>query len=435
MFTNTHQVLLRAWQLLAIELCDFVSTTKELEQPLIDLVESCLEANIEPGFRTPIFTKIICERAEFAFVIMRRLQQSISTANSASHFDRILGLAWKSIHPSTSEFRHSLATANVGYYRSLLRILYIALHSKSTNTKEQLSTAMAYTILDILNLVVAKGFKDLATAAHDFPETTNPDDIALITAILQAALKLKGIEIIHSGLSIHIHESGTIRVATTLFSWSEQLAIDGDPVYGELSALFLLELSSVQIIAEQLAVEGILELLVNSSLSNKIRQGVSPTSDPRLYAIWNRGLLPITLNLLTHIGPRIAREVVAFLQYFGPQLENAVSAWQSHTMVTLSAVNEATTIVMLMTILVRMGVKVDSEGSGQGLKFDKATLCEQVDYLLTHKTFLKTLIMPTNLEEEEMMKRGDAEDNELTEKVLNDMAILQGLLSDDEAEE
>jgi nuclear pore complex protein Nup188 len=417
---------------LAIELCDFVSTSKELEQPLIDLVESCLAANIESGFRTPIFTKIICERAEFAFVIMRRLQQSISTANSASHFDRILDLAWKSILPGP-EFRQSLATANVGYYRPLLRILYIALHSNST--KEQLSTAMAYTILDILNLVVTKGFKDLATAAHDYPETTNPDDIALITAILQAALKLKGIEIIHSGLSTHIHENGTIRVATTLFSWSEQLAIDGDPVYGELSALFLLELSSVQIIAEQLAVEGILELLVNSSLSNKIRQGVSPTSDPRLYAIWNRGLLPITLNLLTHIGPRIAREVVAFLQYFGPQLENAVSAWQSHTMVTLSAVNEATTIVMLMTILARMGVKVDSEGSAQGLKFDKATLCEQVDYLLTHKTFLKTLIMPTNLEEEEMMKRGDSEDNELTEKVLNDMAILQGLLSDDEAEE
>ncbi|KAH8147426.1 uncharacterized protein LAJ45_08582 [Morchella importuna] len=430
---DSQVVLLRAWQLLAMELCDFVSTTKELEQPLIDLVESCLAANIESGFRTPIFTKIICERAEFAFVIMRRLQQSISTANSASHFDRILGLAWKSIQSSSSEFRQSLATANVSYYRSLLRILYIALYSNST--KEQLSTAMAYTILDILNLVVTKGFKDLATAAHDYPETTNPDDIALITAILQAALKLKGMEVVHSGLGIHIHENGTIRVATTLFSWSEQLAIDGDPVYGELSALFLLELSSVQIIAEQLAVEGILELLVNSSLSNKIRQGVSPTSDPRLYAIWNRGLLPITLNLLTHIGPRIAREVVAFLQFFGPQLENAVSAWQSHTMVTLSAVNEATTIVMLMTILARMGVKVDSEGSGQGLKFDKATLCEQVDYLLTHKTFLKTLIMPTNLEEEEMMKRGDAEDNELTEKVLNDMAILQGLLSDDEAEE
>lgn len=431
---DSQVVLLRAWKLLAMELCDFVSTSKELEQPLIDLVESCLVANIENGLPTPIFRIIVCERAEFAFVIMRRLQQSISGANAASQFDRILELSWRAIQSSSPDFRKALATADAGYYRSLLRILYVALHSNAA--KEKMSTGMAYLILDILNLVVTNGFKDLATAAHAYPETANPEDMALVTAILQAALKLKGMEVIHSGLSIHIQENGTIRAATTLFSWSEQLATDGDPVYGELSALFLLELSSVQIIAEQLAVEGILELLVNSSLSNKIRQGVSPTSDPRLYAIWNRGLLPIALNLLTHIGPRMAREVVAFLQYFGPQLENAVSAWQSHTMVTLSAVNEATTIVMLMTILARMGVKVDSKGSGQGLKFDKAALYEQVDYLLTHKTFLKTLIVPTNIEEEEMMKRGDSEDNELTEKVLNDMTVLQGLLlSEDEVEE
>lgn len=416
-----------------MELCDFVPTNKELEQPLVEVVENCLMANIETGLPSPIFKTIVCERAEFAFVILRRLQQAIPGSNGASQFDRILELAWKAIHTSAPEFRQALATADVTYYRSLLRILYIALHSNASKAKQ--STEMAYTILDILNLVVTKGFRDLATAAHSHPGTTNPEDIALVTAILQAALRLKGMEAIHGGLSSHIEDNGTIRAATTLFSWSEQLGTDGDPVYGELSALFLLELSSVQMIAEQLASEGILELLINSSLSTRIRQGVSPTSEPRLYAIWNRGLLPIALNLLKHIGPRIAREVVAFLQYFGPQLENTITAWQNHTIVTLSSVNEATTIVMLMTILARMGVRVGTEASGQGLKFDKAALGEQVDYLLSHRNFLKTLIVPTNMEEEEMMKREDGEENELIEKIASGMGMLQGLLTEDEAEE
>lgn len=416
-----------------MELCDFVSTSKELEQPLVEVVESCLTANIETGLPSPIFKTIVCERAEFAFVILRRLQQAIPGANAASQFDRILELAWNAIVNSAPEFRQALATADVTYYRSLLRILYIALHSNAAKAKQ--STKMAYMILDILDLVVTKGFRDLATAAHAHPGTTNPEDIALVTAILQAALKLNGIEVIHGGLSSHIGDNGSIRAATTLFSWAEQLGSDGDPVYGELSALFLLQLSSVAVIAEQLAVEGILELLINSSLSAKIRQGVSPTSEPRLYAIWNRGLLPLALNLLTHIGPRIAREVVAFLQYFGPQLENTITSWQNHSIITLSSVNEATTIVMLMTILGRMGIKVSTEAGGQGLKFDKAALIESVDYLLSHRNFLKTLIVPTNLEEEEMTKKGDAEENELIEKVASGMAMLQGLLTEDEAEE
>ncbi|KAL7271823.1 hypothetical protein RUND412_005392 [Rhizina undulata] len=422
---DSQVVLMRAWRLLAMELCDFVAANKDLEKPLVEVIENCLQANIETGLPPPIFTTIVCERAEFAFVIMRRLQQSLPSVDSL--FDGILGLAWKAIQSSSSNFRRALATADARHYRSLLRILYIALNANVTKPKHSVETT--YMILDILNLVVTKGFKDLATAAHNHPDRANPEDIALVTAILQAALKLKGMETIHGGLSMHIADNGTIRAATTLYSWAEQLAVGDDPVYGELSTLFLLELSSVPIIAEQLAVEGILELLVSSSLSGKIRQGVSPTSDPRLHAVWSRGLLPIALNLLAHIGPRIGREVAAFLTYFSNQIESCVESWKKPNVVTLSTVNEATTLVMLMEILGKLSVPVT------GVKFDKAVLTEGVDYLLSHRNYLATLVVPTSVEEDAALRREGEGGNELVTKVIAGMVLLQGLLGDDEMEE
>jgi len=444
-----------------MELCDFVSTNRELEQPLVDVVEKCLQANIETGLPPPIFKTIVCERAEFAFVILRRLQQSMQGANG--QFDRILELAWKAIYTSATEFRQALATADVGYYRSLLRIIYLVLHANASKPNQ--TTESAYMVLDILNLVVAKGFKELASATHTHSEVANPEDIALVTAILQASLKLPGISIIHDSLATHIAENGTIRAATTLYSWSERLATENrtttathvanadanDPIYGELSLLFLLELSTIPVLANQLATEGILDQILTSPLTAHIaRQSANPASSPRLHAIWTRALLPLSLNLLVHIGSRIAREVYAFLSFFAPQLRATITAWKARTVVTLAAVNEAVSIAMVLAVLGRM---MGLAGGGASLDgFDKAALVEEVEYLLSHRNYLKSLVAATNKDEEEMLRREEeADGNEngngnggggggsveggLVAKVTTGLGVLQGLLAEDEGED
>ncbi|CAZ84016.1 unnamed protein product [Tuber melanosporum] len=453
---DSQVVLLRAWKLLSMELCDFVSANRELEQPLVDVVERCLQANIETGLPPPIFKTIVCERAEFAFVILRRLQQAMQGANG--QFDRILELAWKAIYTSATEFRQALATADVGYYRSLIRIIYLVLHANASKPNQ--TTESAYMVLDILNLVVAKGFKELASATHTHSEAANPEDIALVTAILQASLKLPGISIIHDSLATHMAENGTIRAATTLYSWSERLAMESrtttttraanananDPIYGELSLLFLLELSTIPALANQLATEGILDQILTSSLTAHIaRQSVNPAGSPRLYAIWTRALLPLSLNLLVHIGPRIAREVHAFLSFFAPQLRATITAWKARTVVTLAAVNEAVSIAMVLAVLGR----IMGAGGGACLDgFDKAALVEEVEYLLSHKNYLKSLVAATNKEEEEMLRReeeadangngnggGGSVEGGLVVKVTTGLGVLQGLLAEDEGED
>jgi len=476
------QVLMRAWRLLALELCPLAPQHADLSKSLVGVVESCLTANTEVGQLPPGITKIIhTERAEFAFIIMRKLSQRPIKPDTGALYEGVLKSVWKAILCEKTDFRKALSTSeDIAYFRSLLRIAYMALVAQQSRT-EAVPVAVCYIILDMLDLIVAQGFKDLAQAAQSNPDTTNPEDIALITGILQASLRLKGIEVIHSGLGMHVGEQGTIRAATTLYSWAEQIGVSqngyNDPVYGELAVLFLLELSYVPLLAEQLAVERILGLLVTSSLSHTISNFMAsglnnPVHFPRLHNIWARGLLPILVNLLSAIGPRIGPDVVQFLSFFGRQIEGLVESWhQQGNPITLPGVRETSTLVGILEILRSWGVSIPSPktkflGNGEdtemgnsigptggisgqlhsvfggesntitvdGIRFDKGTVLEGVEYLLNHKNYLASLVVPTTQEEEEEnsaveepKEKGGV--NKLEEKVIKEMDVLRKLLT------
>lgn len=355
-------------------------------------------------------------------MIVQKLHQALPDSDL---FDRIFIAALRAIQSSTAEFRHALITAGMDYYRSLLRIIYIAL--RATAMQEKHSLEFGLLVIDLLDLVVAKGFKDLVQAAHRHPGSANPQDIALVTGILQAALRIQGINEIPTGLANHLHENQTIRAATTLFSWAEQLAdgSDGDPIYGELSVLFLLELSSVPVIAEQLALENILEVLMSTTLAARITQGVTPLSNPRLHTIWSRGLLPLALNLLTNIGTRYGREIVTFVKFFAPQIRTALQGWQKPAVIVLPAVNEVISICMLVVIVHRMGGKQELAA----INMPTNLAAEGVEHLLSHRKYLKSLVAATSEEEEEMLR--NEEEGGFVDKVVKGLETVQGLLQDD----
>ena len=56
------------------------------------------------------------------------------------------------------------------------------------------ATAISQTILSILDIIVARGFRTLVSFIHDSETSVLPDDVALLTAILQACLCVPGIE-------------------------------------------------------------------------------------------------------------------------------------------------------------------------------------------------------------------------------------------------
>ena len=210
---------------------------------------------------------------------------------------------------------------------------------------------------------------------------------------------------------------------------------------------------------------------------------------PRLHNIWARGMLPIIVNLLTAIGPRIGPDVVRFLGFFGRQVEGLVDSWgQRGNPVTLAAVRETGRLVGLLEILRAWGVDIPApKGQGKigsgggsmdldivtirpqspftafdvfggpqfvdvtlGVRFDKSTVLEGVEYLLNHRNYLASLVVPTTQEEgeenvvpvEKAAGVGCADNkaaaaaaatvggvSKLVEKVIKEMDVLRRLLT------
>lgn len=119
-----------------------------------------------------------------------------------------------------------------------------------------------------------------------------------------------------------------------LYSWSDSLAIDGDPVYGELSILFLLELSTIPPMAEQLAIDGVLGQISAANITAYLRRGVvnalvDSAGVQRCYNIWVRGILPLLLNILDAVGTSIGTEVAIFINQFPNLLKQACEAFDT----------------------------------------------------------------------------------------------------------
>jgi nuclear pore complex protein Nup188 len=239
-------------------------------------------------------------------------------------------------------------------------------------------------------------------------------------------LRIPAVETVHLRICEQFVDRETPRAATTLFSWSDQLTIDGDPIYGELAILFLVKLSSIPSVAEQLALDGVLSQLSNANLTSLIRSGARPLdSNPRLYQIWARGFLPLSLNLLRAVGPLIAPEVSQFLSQFRTQLElasnnfdnkpaalvssaNAAAAAHGGHFFTLSMAFEAHSLALITYILDRFR----SAGASTGvvpheiapLEWDAAGVKEDIEYWLARRGALRERLLPFDAVEEQMAR-------------------------------
>lgn len=354
------------------------------------------------------------------------------------------------------------------YYRSLLKMLFLALRANASREQApktangtqsppspaeleilEACSATIQVVLDVLKQVVARGFRDLVAAIHERPTESVADDIGLITAILQACLRVHGIEFSYTQILQSMAAFDVARVATTLFSWSDKLTIAGDPIYGELSILFLLELSSMPAAAEQLAVEGTLGHISNASITSYMRKAkVSSLSEglgpQRCYSIWVRGILPLLLNILHAVGASIAAEVAIFLNQFPKLLQQSVDAIDvphSRLVTTIQTpritylmVAEVHSLALIIYILSNFRTSLAGIMEIPEVKWDRTSVLESVEHWLTERTVLRERILPLGLREMEMAKQkplsaGTRCENRLEEKVVQELLGVRDVLT------
>ena len=186
-----------------------------------------------------------------------------------------------------------------------------------------------------------------------------------------------------------------------------------DSIYAELSILFLLSLSSVPLVAEQMAVAGILSHLSAANISQYLRRpphGKDPFDSPaRMHAVWTRGLLPLCLNLLEHVGPGIAAEVAGFLNSFPAQLRRLESDLSTSPAqpsprnphagsITLSLAAEAHSLALLAAVIERLKLAGPAVGvvasEIQSIGIERGSLRDAVEGCLRSRRALRDRIVP-----------------------------------------
>ena len=439
---------------------------------MAEIVKECLNANknVEDVDQS---SATLCQmRADLGLHLMQRLTTNYPT-NVV--LQAIMRPTWDTICRQEITFESALGAGDATYYRTLLKILFLGINvhadkrqSKSTEAAaDRRGKTPAFmgeasktipTVLLILERIVAKGFRDLAVVIHEAPESSTPEDVALITGILQGCLRIPGIEFCHPQILNIMATHDSPRTATNLFSWFDRLAINGDPIYGELSILFLLELSSISLMAEQLAVDGILGHISSANITSYLRRGnVSPFAEgaglQRCYNIWVRGILPFLLNILTSVGGSIAGEVALFLEQYPALLQQAASAFDApgssrlvtrsskvqSKYITLSICSEVHSLSLIFFILNGYREQLKGIQEVPEVEWDAGTVLENVEYWLGSRALLRDRIVPMG-ERDELLARkkvaanGDGKAiSSLEEKIARELEGIRDVLGGGDA--
>ncbi|MCJ1351437.1 MAG: hypothetical protein MMC33_001421 [Icmadophila ericetorum] len=437
-------MLLKNWSPLIMEMSLSLNKDAEFHNKLARVVRECLEANQNSMLPETVFTRIAQTRADLAFTLSQRI---IEISPSADEAKSILLPAWQTLHAHAPNIGPALASEDADYDRTLLKILYVALQphtqtsvdrkafkANKTKTSPLSNLTNMNTILEIIKFVAAEGFRSLTTLLHEDPTKILPIDFALITAILRTCLHIPHIADHSVHLVTQFSDDRTTQYASTLLSWADQLTINNnDPIYGEISILYLLELSVIPALAESIAVDGILDQIATTKLMGYFSRegGIGPFEEPvRMHAIWSKGILPLTLNLLKAIGAPIVGEVVAFLNAFSPQitrsLQNLLVAGSSNSnstpltnsrnnpaigYITLNIASEMQSLALLCTIIDAFREAGSSVGINvnevPALKMDKGQMREDLMALLQRRNVLSECIVAT-CEREEVLGRQEA---------------------------
>lgn len=441
-----------------------LGTDAKVRNLMVSTILNCLQSNTRSNLPESVFKQLAMSRAELGFTLLQRL---VELKSFDGEVKKILPAAWDTLRAHETDVGLGLTGESADYYRLLLRILYLAIqahasgpsspHLDSSRSKpkdEATTTSRTKLALDIIGAVVARGFRSLTNILHDGSNGILPADFALITALLRAGLQVPGVEKHTAQLLSEFADNQTARCATALFSWADQIATDRDPIYGELSMSFLLEISSIPALAESLAVEGILMQVSSTNLIRHLRQekGIGPFDSPfRLYSIWSRGILPFLLNLLHAVGAPIAAEIAASLNSFPSQLARASSTFSDRSVssanptagaITLSMVSEAHTLAVISAALDRFreaGPSVAINASQiEEPAWDRVQVKADIDSLRRNKLALLDRISATNEKEEVWARQpalsgASAPLSRLEEKVIEGLATVMTILSGGES--
>ncbi|KAI9893928.1 MAG: hypothetical protein M1814_005481 [Vezdaea aestivalis] len=445
--------LLKSWSALIIELSLFMKQDEGFQGPLIAVAKNCLSSNIRSNLPSQIFDRLSQTRADLVFVLA---QKFTSAKIHNSDVLNILELIWENLRMNEQPLDVILTGVNAEYTRTLLRILLLALQAhklrrpkQSQKTKGKFKSAQSASentlqiVLDILTHLVGSGFQSLTTSIHENPKSIPPSDLAMLVALMQACFQIPGIEVFHPQIVTHLSNIEATRIAATLYSWSDRLTEENESSFGEIGIQFLLSMSSINMMAEHMAVEGTLALLSNARLTATIRKSAKflGSRDIQLYSIWVRGILPLSLNFLAAVGPGVVSEVGALVAGFKSHISTIPSHLsslvesKSDSSITLNLASEVHSLALLEAVFQRYRLEGPSIGLSSNdmveIPWDKGGLQAALEACLSKLGSIRARVLATSeleLELQARKARGGSYDNRLEEMIVAELEACERII-------
>ncbi|KAI1110747.1 nucleoporin subcomplex protein binding to Pom34-domain-containing protein [Nemania sp. NC0429] len=406
--------LYHAWEFLLLELSTCLPDSDTLKKQSLQVAQHCLEANQEIQSHDQVFERLAESRVNLSLMLVQKV---VHSSPSPGDVAQLLNSLWATV----SSYQEPYASQNISIYRTLLKLLYVTLRAlvrsyghtdfnasvRDSNGNSVSPATVSQTVLGILDTVVSKGFRTVVTFIHDSDTIVSTSDILIINAILQACLCVPGMDQSQTQILNILASHNAIQTAISLYSWADKLADKGDPIYGELALLFLLELSALPLVAEQLACDGLLDHITSASLATYLRRpNISPFADSvgpqRCYSIWAKGIVPILLNMLSALGATIAPEVAYVLNQFTNLMQSSIDRFEAPddsqrrgrrdmAFITPLSVSEIHSLALITRVL--GALRTNNARDIPAVEWDSTTLLENVDWWIDHRKVLRTRLI------------------------------------------
>lgn len=330
--------LLRSWKRMILQLCNCPPTVLPPASTLINLISDTLRQRInDVNLPEPLCRLHNSDLLDTIFILAQRL---LTLPVDGKDKNVPLVAAWQGLRGYFPDNGGVLSADDAEPARQYLKILFLTSQlcgnystnesktSKSskkaeTNRAELLSSELQGELVEIFTQVVLKGILALTGRIHLESSPTHPSDLILIAGIMENLLSVPGASALFPQMALQVSNLAISPHLLSLLSWADRLALNRDPIYGEISLLFFYQISLIPSVTEQLAADGFLSQLNTAAVIRqlKLKTVVSPFDEPRrLYSMWVRGIIPLCLNFLHIIGPPIAGEVGAFINQFSNQI-------------------------------------------------------------------------------------------------------------------
>lgn len=462
---NADLRLLYSFQKLCIEHSVLFCRDGSMHKTISDIVQRCLLANARKHPAEKVFDNLLQTRADVALTLTQSLVRNSERLQEGRN---LLKPAWDATLFCNANYEEAILNDDLKYWRSCLTILMLSMQfhvgsnwkplSKNPTSGELLkhTTSGVSEVIQIATTVVGQGLATIVSilqeqkqAAMQQQKQTDPvdigiKDIGLVLNSLETLLRLERLPEFAGQLSERLVATDAIQSSMRLYSWAHLLAstaTDNNPIHAELGIRLLVSLSSLSVVAEEMAVEGVLNTTLTARVTQvlqKIPEGVS-NLDQRahcmmLYTIWSEGILPLSLNLLHAVGAPLASEISLFLNTFPEQLKRAGVSLQPRegAFITLGLAKEISTLSIISYILedyknAGASAAVDPSSIHVLAGFDehrKAMMADLKEHVDLDKAALKSKIVPTT--EKELGWHGK---DVLASKVLKEMQMAHACLT------